>query len=126
MSVIDEITKLLKNGCVDALLNYVCDNNDEIEFELNGDEYKEFRKHNHNFCVDCNLEMLTDYQKSVFVCTNCGLCEYYPVYVTSYYHTMKPLRSRCIYKRLDNFKVIPDLFFYGGKKLVPDDVMCAI
>ena len=39
---------------------------------------------------------------------------------------MKPLRSRCIYKRLDNFKVILDRFFYSGKKLVPDDVMYAI
>ena len=39
---------------------------------------------------------------------------------------MKPLRSRYIYKRLDNFKVILDRFFCGGKKLVPDDVMYAI
>ena len=70
--------------------------------------------------------MLIDYQKSVLVCTHCGLCEYYPVYLTSYNHTMKPLRSRCIYKRLDNFNVILDRFFYGGKKLVPDDVRYAI
>ena len=39
---------------------------------------------------------------------------------------MKPLRSRCIYKRLDNLKVIPDGFVYGGKQIVPDDVMNAI
>ena len=39
---------------------------------------------------------------------------------------MKPLRSRCIYKRLDNFKVILKQFFCGGKQLVPDDVMNAI
>ena len=45
-------------------------------------------KYNHNFYIDCNLEMLIDYQKSVLVCTNCGLCEYYPVYVTSYNHTI--------------------------------------
>ena len=34
---------------------------------------------------------------------------------------MKPLRSRCIYKRSDNFKVILNQFFY-----VSDDVMNAI
>ena len=28
-----------------------------------------------------------------------------------------------MYKRSDNFKVILNQFFYGGKKLVPDDVM---
>ena len=52
-----------------------------------------------------------------------GLCEYYPLYVASYNHTMQPLRSKCVYKRSDNFKVIVRQFFYGGKKLVPNDVM---
>ena len=36
---------------------------------------------------------------------------------------MQPLRKKCIYERSDNFKVILNQFFYGGKKLVPDDVM---
>ena len=125
MYVIEEVSKLSKNGCDAVLLNYICENYDEIECELNGDEYKEPRKHNGNFCIDCNLEMLIDYQKYILVCTNCGLCEYYPVYVTSYNHTMKPLRRKCIYKRLDNFKVILNQFFYGGKQFVPDDVMNA-
>ena len=31
-----------------------------------------------------------------------------------------------LYKRSDNFKVILNQFFYGGKKLVPDDVMKVI
>ena len=31
----------------------------------------------------------------------------------------------CI-KRSDNFKVIPNQFFYGGKQFVPDDIMNAI
>ena len=70
--------------------------------------------------------MLIDHQKSILVCTNCGLCEYYQVYVTSYNHTMKPLRSRCLYKRSDNFKTILNQFFDGGKQLVPDHVMNAI
>ena len=56
----------------------------------------------------------------------CGLCDYYPVYVASYNHTMQPLRRKCIYKRSDNFKVILNQFFHGGKKLVADDVMEAI
>ena len=72
------------------------------------------------------MEMTIDYQKSTLVCKKCGLFEYYPVYVASYNHTMQPLRRKCIYKRSDNFKVILNQFFYGGKELVPDDVMEAI
>ena len=127
MSVIEEISKLLKNGCDDdVLLNYIYENHDELECELNGDEFKEPKKHKRNFCIDCNLEMLIDYQESVLVCTNCGLFTYYPVYVTSYNHPMKPVRRKCVYKRHDNFKVILNQFFYGGKRVVPDDVMVAI
>ena len=36
---------------------------------------------------------------------------------------MQPLRRKCICKRSDNFKVMLNQFLYGGKKLVPDDVM---
>ena len=36
---------------------------------------------------------------------------------------MQHLRRKCIYKSSDIFKVILNQFFYGGKKLVPDDVM---
>ena len=39
---------------------------------------------------------------------------------------MQPLRRKCIYKRSENIKAILNQFFYGGKKLVPDDVMEAI
>ena len=70
--------------------------------------------------------MIIDYKKSILVCTNCGLCEHYPVDVNSYNHTIKPLRRKRIYKRLDNFKVILNQFFYGGKQFVPDDIMNAI
>ena len=70
--------------------------------------------------------MTIKYQKSTLVCMKCGLCEYYPVYVASHNRTMQPLRKKCIYKRSDNFKVILNQFFYGEKKLVPDDVMEAI
>ena len=75
------------------------------------------------FCMDCKLRKIVDYETSTLVCTKCGLCEYYPIYVASYNHMMQPLRRKCIYKRSDNFKVILNQFFYGGKNLVPDDVM---
>ena len=58
MSVTEEILKLPKNGCDDTLLKYICDSYDEIECELNGDRYKEPKKHNRNCCTDCNLEMI--------------------------------------------------------------------
>ena len=56
-------------------------------------------------------------------CTKCGLFEYYPVYVASYNHTMQPSRRKCIYKRSDNFKVMLNQLFPGGKRVVPDDIM---
>ena len=127
MSVIEEISKLSKNGCDDdVLLEYINEHFDEIECELNGDVYKEPKKHKRNFCIDCNLEMLIDYEKSILVCTKCGVFEYYPVHVQSYNHTMRYSRRKCIYKRSDNFKVILNQFFYGGNRVVPDDVMEAI
>ena len=119
-----EISKLLKNGCDDdVLLNYIYENHDELECELNGDEFKEPKKHKRNFCIDCNLEMLIDYEKSTLVCTKYGVFEYYPYYVSSYNHTMQPSRRKCIYKRYDNFKIILNQFLYGGKRVVPDDIM---
>ena len=73
--------------------------------------------------MDCKLRKIVDYERSILVCTKCGLCEYYPVYVASYNHTMQPLRRKCIYKRSDNFKVILNQFFYGGKSVVSDGIM---
>ena len=40
MSFVEEISKLLRNGCDDALLDYIYENYDEIDRELNGDEYR--------------------------------------------------------------------------------------
>ena len=127
MSIIEEVSWMSKSGYSDReLLEYIDKHYDEIECELNGEEDKEPKKRDHNLYIDCNMEMTIDYQKSTLVCTNCGLCEYYPVYVTSYNHTMQPSRRKCFYKRSDNFKVILNQFFYGGKRLVPDDVMEAV
>ena len=103
-------------------MEYIDEHFDEIECELNGEEYKEL-EHDRNLCIDGSVVKMIDYDRSTLVCTKCGLCEYYPVYVASYNHTMQYSRRKCIYKRSDNFKVILNQFFYGGKKLVPDDIM---
>ena len=127
MSVMEEISRMSKSGCGDKeLLDYIYENYNELECEFNGNECNELKKHNRNLCIDCNMEMIIDYQNSHLVCMNCGLCEYYPVYVASYNHMMQPLRRKIVYKRSDNFKTILNQFLYGGKKLVPDDVMEAI
>ena len=124
MSVIEEISKLSKNGCDDdVLLNYIYENHDELECELNGNEYEAPKKRNRNLCIDCNVALMIDYQKATLFCGICGLSQLNQVYVTSYNHTMRYSRRKCIYKRSDNFKVILDQFFYGGKKVVPDDIM---
>ena len=120
MSILETISKC---GYTDEeLLEYIDKHSDEIECELNGEEYKE-PKHDRNLCIDCNVVKTIDYERSTLVCIKCGVFEYYPVYVASYNHTMQPSRRKCIYKRYDNFKVILNQFLYGGKRVVPDDVM---
>ena len=127
MSVIEAISLMSKCGYTDKeLLEYIDKHYDEIEFELNREEYKEPKKRDHYFCMGCKLRKIVDYERSTLVCTKCGVFEYYPYYVSSYNHTMQPSRRKCIYKRYDNFKVILSQFFYGGKRVVPDDIMEAI
>ena len=127
MLFIEEVSRMSKSGYSDMeLLEYIGEHFDEIECEINGEEYKEPKKHDHNFCMDCKLRKIVDYERSILVCTKCDLCEYYPVYVASYNYTMQPLRRKCIYKRSDNFKVMLNQFFYGGKSVVPDDIMKTI
>ena len=122
-----KISKLLKNSCDDdVLLEYINEHFDEIECELSGEVYEEPKKRDRYFCMDCKLRKIVDYEKSTLVCTKCGVFEYYPVHVQSYNHMMRYSRSKCIYKRYDNFKVILNQFFYGVNKVVPDDVMKAI
>ena len=127
MLFIEEVSRMSKCGCSDMeILEYIDEHFDEIECELNGEVYEEPKKHDRNLCIDCNVVKTIDYEKSTLVCTKCGVFEYYPVHVQSYNHTMRYSRRKCIYKRYDNFKVILDQFFYGGNKVVPDDVMEAI
>ena len=124
MLFIEEVSRMSKCGCSDIkLLEYINEHFDEIECELNGDEYKEPKKRDHYFCMGCKLRKIVDYERSILVCTKCGVFEYYPVYVQSYNHTIRYSRRKCIYKRYDNLKTILDQFFYGGNKVVPDDAM---
>ena len=58
----------------------------------------EYNKLNNNLCEQCNIEKIIEYEEAILVCPNCGLCEGYPIYVSSYTHIMKN-RKRCIYKR---------------------------
>ena len=116
MSYTEEISRMSKSGYSDMeLLEYINEHFDEIECELNGGEYKE-PKQNRDLCIDCNVVKTIDYERSTLVCTKCGLCE-------TYNHTVQLLRRKCIYKRSDNFKVILNQFFYGGNRVVPDDIM---
>ena len=131
MSILEAISMMSKSGYSDKkLLEYIDKHYDEIECELNGEEYItegwEPKKYDRYFCMGCKLRKVIDYERSTLVCTRCGQFEYYPIYVSSCNHTMQPSRRKCIYKRYDNFKVILNQFFYGGKRVVPDDVMVAI
>ena len=124
MSYIEEVSRMSKSGYSDIeLLEYIDEHFNEIECELNGEEYKEPKKRDHNFCMNCNMIKTIDYERSTLVCTKCALCDYYPVYVASYNHTMQPSRRKSMYKRSDNFKVILNQFLYGEKRVVPDDIM---
>ena len=77
MSYIEKVLRMSKSGYSDIkLLEYINKHFDEIECELNGDEYKEPKKHDHYFCMDCKLRRIVDYERSILVCTKCGLCEY--------------------------------------------------
>ena len=124
MSILETISMMSKSGYSNKeLLKYIDRHYDSIECELKGEVYKKPKKHDCYFCMACTLRKTVDYERSTLVCTRCGQFEYYPVYVSSYNHMMQPSRRKCIYKRYDNFKVIPNQFFYGGKRVVPDDVM---
>ena len=101
MSYIEKVSWMSESGYSDIeLLEYINKHFDKIECELNGEEYKEPKKHDHNFCMDCKLRRIVDYKRSILVSAKCGLCEYYPVYVASYNHTMQPLRRKCIYMHI--------------------------
>ena len=100
MSITEEVSWISKSGYSDMeLLEYINEHFDEIECELNGDENDELecelkdeneepKKGDHYFCMGCKLRKIVDYERSVLVCTKCGVFEYYPVHVQSYNHTI--------------------------------------
>ena len=103
----EEVSRMSKSGYSDMeLLEYMNEHFDEDECELNEEEYKEPKKCDSYFCMGCKLRKTVDYERSTLVCTRCGQFEYYPIYVSSYNHTMQPSRRKCIYKRYDNFNPI--------------------
>ena len=56
MSFIEEVSRMSKSGYSDIeLLEYIDEHFDEIECALNGKEYKEPKKRDRNFCMDCKL-----------------------------------------------------------------------
>ena len=62
MSYIEEVSRMSKSGYTDKeLLKYIDKHYDEIECELNGDEYKEPKKHYRYFCLVCKLRKTADY-----------------------------------------------------------------
>ena len=57
MSVIEKISIMSKSGYTDReILEYIDKHYDEIKFELNGEEYKEPKKHDRYLCMDCKIE----------------------------------------------------------------------
>ena len=74
MLIIEEVSWMSKSGCSDKeLLEYIDKHYDEIECELNGEEYKEPKKHDRYFCMDCKLRKMVDYKRSILTCTRCGV-----------------------------------------------------
>ena len=69
MLFIEEVSRMSKSGYSDMeLLEYINEHFDEIECELNGEEYKE-PKHDRNLCIDCNMVKTIDYERLILVCT---------------------------------------------------------
>ena len=63
MSYIEEISWMSGSGYSDLeLLEYIDKHFDEIECEFNGEEYKEPKKHDCYFCMDCKLRKIVDYE----------------------------------------------------------------
>ena len=68
MSVIEAISTMSKCGYTDReLLEYIDKKYDEIECELNGEEYKDPKKRDRYFCMGCKLRKIVDYERSTLV-----------------------------------------------------------
>ena len=61
----EEIWRISNIGCDDdILMNCIQKKFDILESELNGNKYEDPKNHDYDFCKDCNLEMLIDYQNA--------------------------------------------------------------
>ena len=95
ISILETISMMSKCGYTDKeLLEYIDKHYDEIECELNGNEYKELKKRDRHFCMWCKSRRILDRERSILTCRKCGLFEYYPANVISYNHTMHYSRRR--------------------------------
>ena len=68
MSILETISMMSKTD--EELLEYINEHSDEIECELNGEEYEEPKKCDRYFCMGCKLRKTVDYERSILVCTN--------------------------------------------------------
>ena len=60
-----------KSGYSDIeLLEYIYKHFDKIECEFNGEEYKEPKKHDRYFCMDCKLRTIVDYEGRLWFAPN--------------------------------------------------------
>ena len=67
MSHTEEVLWMSKSGYSDKeLLEYIDKHFDEIECKLNGEEYKEPKKHNRYFCMDFKLRKIERLRKVDF------------------------------------------------------------
>ena len=63
MLKIEEVSWMSKSGYSDReLLEYIYEHFDEIECELNGEEYKD-PKHDRNLYIDCNVVKTIDHER---------------------------------------------------------------
>ena len=63
MSVIKAILMMSKSGYSDReLLEYIDKHYDEIECELNGEMYKDPKKRDRYFCMNCKLRKIVDFE----------------------------------------------------------------
>ena len=68
MSILETISKC---GYTDEeLLEYIDENFDEIECELNGEEYEEPKKCDRYFCIDCKSIKIVDYESRFWFALN--------------------------------------------------------
>ena len=71
MSYLEEVSWMSESGYSDIeLLEYINKHFDEIECELNGEEYKQPKKHDSYFCIDCKLRRTVDYERSIWFAPN--------------------------------------------------------